>query len=97
MVDSCVQPRSFFSHLRKQAKLVTCAGSLSLQPCYWQRRLLRSSFDNVTRDGLNLVRNLSQERTTLTALCVAIALKSIGRELHCAVNFFGRCGNESRL
>lgn len=97
MVDPRVHPRAFFRNLGKQPKLMAGARRLALQPRYGKRRLLRSPFDNVTRDGLKSVRNFSQERTALPARCAAVGLECIGRELYGTVDFLGRSGNEPRL
>src|SRR5579862_7312216 len=78
-VDSRIDPRSLFRHLRKQPKLANRAGCLSLQAGGSQSSLQSSTFDDVSCDRLYFCCDGPQQRTALASGNTAVRVKGFRR------------------
>ena len=97
VVNSSVDPRSFFSDLREQAKLAAGACDFALQASLRQGCFLGSTLNYIVGDRFNVSRDGSQECAPVTSGNVAVDSERFVRQAYCKIHFLSRCGDKAGL
>ncbi len=96
-IDARIDPRTFFNHLRKQAKLIDGARGLAFEARFRQSGLAVGALHKLGHDGFNAVGNAAQEAGLLSAGKLAVGDKCFFGEIGGAIQIAERGAMVDRL